>query len=69
MNRSEVRQELAQVNAAITAILEGGQSVTVNTGGGNRQVGMADLKTLYARKDKLNRMLRGGPGFRQGIPV
>jgi len=30
---------------------------------------MADLKTLYAQRDRLRRSLRGGPVARQGVPI
>ncbi|MGR2849808.1 hypothetical protein ABMX62_22520 [Vibrio vulnificus] len=69
MKRSDIQAELTAINNAIKTILATGQSVTITTPGGTRQVSMASISTLYKRKEKLERMLRGGPRFRRGIPV
>lgn len=68
-NRQAIRAEVAAIDRAINAVLEGGQNVEVTTAAGTRKVQMADLKTLYAQRDRLRRSLRGGPVARQGIPI
>lgn len=68
-DRQRMQRELQALEKAILDILEGGQSVTVTTAGGTRQVTMANLKELYARQAYLERRLRSGPRFRQGIPT
>jgi hypothetical protein len=68
-NRQAIRAEVAAIDRAINAVLEGGQDVEVTTASGTRKVKMADLKTLYAQRDRLRRSLRGGPVARQGIPI
>lgn len=68
-NRQAIRAEVAAIDRAISAVLEGGQNVEVTTAAGTRKVQMADLKTLYAQRDRLRRSLRGGPVARQGIPI
>jgi hypothetical protein len=68
-SRRAVQTEIAAIDAAIMAVLEGGQNVEVTTAAGSRKVQMADLKTLYAQRDRLRRSLRGGPVARQGIPI
>ena len=63
------KEELAQINGAITAILCGAQSYRI----GSRSLTRADLATLYKRKDMLEDLidaLSGGNGrFRRVIPV
>jgi hypothetical protein len=49
----ELEEELDQINAAIEAILAGGQSYTINTGGGSRQVTYANYVDLLDRRDRL----------------
>ena len=68
-DRQRMQRELQALEKAILDILEGGQSVTVTTAGGTRQVTMANLKELYARQAYLERRLRSGPRFRQGVPT
>lgn len=68
-NRAAIRAEMAAIDKAILAILNGGQNVEVTTAAGTRKVQMADLKTLYAQRDRLRRSLRGGPLARQGVPI
>lgn len=68
-NRAAIRAEMLAIDGAILAILQGGQSVEVTTAAGTRKVQMADLKTLYAQRDRLRRTLRGGPVPRQGVPI
>ena len=67
--RQRITRELEALEGAILDILEGGQSVTITTAGGTRQVTMANLKELYARQAYLERRLRSGPRFRQGVPI
>jgi hypothetical protein len=65
----KAKEELAQIDAAITAILCGAQSYTI----GSRSLTRADLNTLYKRKDMLEDLitaLSGGSGrFRRVITV
>ena len=68
-NLGAVRAEIAAIDKAILDVLQGGQNVEVTTAAGTRKVQMADLKTLYAQRDRLRRSLRGGPVARQGIPI
>lgn len=68
-HRGAVRAEIAAIDKAILDVLQGGQNVEVTTAAGTRKVQMADLKTLYAQRDRLRRSLRGGPVARQGIPI
>ena len=68
-NRAAIRAEMAAIDKAILAVLNGGQNVEVTTAAGTRKVQMADLKTLYAQRDRLRRSLRGGPLARQGVPI
>lgn len=68
-NRQAVLAEIGAIDRAISAVLEGGQNVEVTTAAGTRKVQMADLKTLYAQRDRLRRSLRGGPVARQGVPI
>ena len=68
-NRRAILGEIAAIDAAILAVLQGGQNVEVTTAAGTRKVQMADLKTLYAQRDRLRRSLRGGPVARQGVPI
>ena len=48
-----LQDELKQINGAIAHILKGGQSYTINSGGGQRQVTYADYNALVKRKDEL----------------
>lgn len=68
-NRRAIQAEINAIDAAILAVLNGGQNVEVTTAAGSRKVQMADLKTLYTQRDRLRRSLRGGPRARQGVPV
>ncbi|MDE1464798.1 hypothetical protein [Spartinivicinus poritis] len=69
MSRQTIQNELASINQAITTILETGQSATISTSSGTRQVTMASLNTLYQRKAELEKRLRGGPKVFKGIPI
>ena len=64
-----IRAEIVLIDAAIVDILKGGQNVEVTTAGGGRKVQMANIKDLYAQRDRLRRSLRGGPVARRGIPL
>lgn len=68
-NRRAIRAEIDAIDKAILAVLQGGRNVEVTTAAGTRKVQMADLKTLYAQRDRLRRILRGGPVARQGVPI
>ena len=61
-------EELAEVEAAITKILKFGQTFDVN----GRTTANAELRTLYARKTQLTRLIarasRGGIRMRQMVP-
>jgi hypothetical protein len=54
--------ELAQINEAISHILQGGQSYSLNTGGGSRTVTYADYNALVQRKKALETQLAIGSG-------
>jgi hypothetical protein len=61
--------ELDQVNAAIAHILAGGQSYSINSGGGSRTVTYADYNALLKRKEALETRIAaasGGLGGRIG---
>lgn len=62
-------EQLAEVQAAISAILTKGQSFTIN----GRRLDRADLDALYKREGMLERKLareaRGGMRVRQAVPV
>jgi hypothetical protein len=45
--------ELDQINAAISHIMAGGKSYTINSGGGSRTVTYADYNALLRRKEAL----------------
>jgi hypothetical protein len=42
----EIQEDIDSVRAAITAVVKGGQSYTINSGGSSRQVTQADLAGL-----------------------
>lgn len=48
-----MEEELAQIDAAIEAILKGGQSFTIDSGGGRRAVTYADYNALVKRRNEL----------------
>ena len=56
----DLENELAELNAAIGAILRGGQSYTINSGGGSRQVTYADYNALIKRRDAIRAQLAAG---------
>jgi hypothetical protein len=61
--------ELDQINAAISHIMSGGQSYTINSGGGSRTVTYADYNALLRRKEALETRIAassGGLGGRLG---
>jgi len=61
--------QLTQVEAAIEAIEQRGQSYTIS----GRSLSRGDLKTLYAERKRLTtlaaREARGGVRVRYGVPV
>jgi len=65
----DARDELEQVNSAISAILSGAQGYRI----GSRSLQRADLAILYKRKDSLDDLisaLEGGSGrFKRVIPI
>jgi hypothetical protein len=42
----EIQEDIDSVRAAISAVVKGGQSYTINSGGSSRQVTQADLAGL-----------------------
>ena len=66
---ADAKDELQQVNNAISAILSGAQGYRI----GSRSLQRADLATLYKRKDFLDDListLEGGSGrFKRVIPI
>lgn len=69
MSKKAIRAEIAVVDRAILAVLEGGQEVEVTTAAGTRKVKLPSLDALYKQRDRLRRALRGGPVARQGVPL
>jgi len=65
----DAKEELKQVNSAISAILSGAQGYRI----GSRSLQRADLAILYKRKDSLGDLissLEGGSGrFKRVIPI
>jgi hypothetical protein len=66
---SVYQQELNDITKAISFILNGGQSFTINSGTASRQVTMVDYEKLLKRKRELESLIetdnRGG-SFRIG---
>ena len=62
MSVMDYEAELQEIEAAITAILQVGQSYTLNTGGGSRQVTYANYNELVKRKNELRTMIAGSRG-------
>lgn len=58
----EPEEELAKIDAAIEAVLSGGQSYTINTGGGSRQVTYADYNALTKRRSELQARIAASNG-------
>lgn len=66
LTESEINTILADYQAARTAILKGGQSYTINSGGTIRVVTMADLQTIEKEISKYLQMLEelsGNKGY------
>ena len=57
MTAEEIELELSLVNQAISHILKGGQSYTINSGGSIRVVTMANLKDLRRQRSELQAQL------------
>jgi hypothetical protein len=57
-----MEEELAQIKTAMEAILKGGQSYTLSTGGGSRQVTYADYNALVKRRDELEYRIAAASG-------
>jgi hypothetical protein len=53
MNEEHLMQELQQIERAISGILLGGQSNSLNSGGGSRSVSMPDYAALIKRKKEI----------------
>jgi hypothetical protein len=53
MRKEQIEAELEQIDAAVAGILAGGQSYSINSGGGSRNTVNAALETLYKRRDRL----------------
>jgi hypothetical protein len=51
--KEEIEAEIARIDAAVEGILKGGQSYSINSGGGSRATTNAALETLYKRRDRL----------------
>jgi len=67
------RAQLAEVRAAITAVMTKGQSYTIQDGGAMRQLTRANMAWLQEREKELevivNRLSRGGGiGINYGMP-
>ena len=65
----QAKEELEQINNAISAVLVGAQGYRM----GSRSLQRADLATLYKRKDSLEDLinaLEGGSGrFKRVVPI
>jgi hypothetical protein len=59
----DAENELIQIDEAIDAILKGGQSYTINTGGGSRQVSYADYNALVRRRNELQTQMAAAGGM------
>jgi hypothetical protein len=59
----DAENELIQIDEAIDAILKGGQSYTINTGGGSRQVSYADYNALVKRRNELRTQMAAAGGM------
>jgi hypothetical protein len=57
-----MEEELVQINDAIEAVLTGGQSYTISTGGGSRQVTYADYNALVKRREELRARIAASNG-------
>ncbi|MDR0374732.1 MAG: hypothetical protein LBH85_03305 [Treponema sp.] len=64
--RMDAAAELDQINKAIARILHGGQSFSLNTGGGSRTTTYADYNALIRRKQDLESQLAVERGFSGG---
>jgi hypothetical protein len=53
MNEESLLQELSEIERAVSGILKGGQSNSLNSGGGSRGVTMADYGALIQRKKEI----------------
>jgi hypothetical protein len=53
MDEERLRQELSEIERAISGILLGGQSNMLNSGGGSRSVTMPDYAALIKRKQEI----------------
>ena len=73
MATTDYQTQLENVQAAIAAIEDGGQSYSISTSTGSRSVSRSDLGTLYERESHLrklvNREARGGARVTGGTPV
>ena len=58
MDRDELVAELAEVNKAITHILKGGQSYSIDSGGSSRSFTGADLDKLRSYRGELKREIK-----------
>jgi hypothetical protein len=58
--------ELARIDEAISHILKGGQSYSLNTGGGSRTVTYADYNQLIQRKKALETQIAIENGYAGG---
>ena len=66
MTETEINEILTQYKAARTAVLVGGQSYTINSGGSSRQVTLADLSLIEKQIQIYTQMLgelNGEVGF------
>ncbi|NCC65127.1 MAG: hypothetical protein EOM15_10785 [Spirochaetia bacterium] len=63
MTEEEILSEISIITMAIQAILNGGQSYTINSGGSTRQVTGADLNSLYTQRRNLYSELRDVQGL------
>ena len=58
--KNEIKRQLAEVNAAISNIMQGGQSNSISGSGGSSAVTQANLKDLQTERTRLERLIYGG---------
>lgn len=58
MTEEALRAEIDEITTALSFILQGGQSYTINSGASSRTVTMTDYATLTKRREDLRAQLR-----------
>ena len=58
--KAEAARQLAEVNKAISNIMNGGQSSSISGGAGSESVTHGNLKDLQRERTRLERIVHGG---------